>query len=304
MHPRQILPGATYLITRRCTQRQFLLRPDERVNCAVLYCLAYAAEKTGLKIHAFATLSNHYHLIATDPDCRNSEFLQRFHLLLARCLNALRGRLGSVFDCSGPSCVRAIESEDVLRQLVYTFCNPVSSGLVPTAKEWPGVRSDPSQFGTTVYAEKPGWFFSDLMPDVVALEIEPPPCYSECDLDEFKAEIERAVAEREAVCRKRIEKSKSGFLGAKRARNQSPTDSPQGYEKRWKLSPTIQAKRPEPRIEELRALVAFRNCYRVALRQYRDGVKDVVFPAGTYWMRVFHRQPCDPLYSGAVPAPP
>ena len=26
--PRQVLPGSTYMITRRCTQRQFLMRPD------------------------------------------------------------------------------------------------------------------------------------------------------------------------------------------------------------------------------------------------------------------------------------
>jgi len=28
MQPRQVLPNQFYMITRRCTQRQFLLRPD------------------------------------------------------------------------------------------------------------------------------------------------------------------------------------------------------------------------------------------------------------------------------------
>ena len=32
MLPRQVLPGQFYLITRRCTQRQFLLRPDPVTN--------------------------------------------------------------------------------------------------------------------------------------------------------------------------------------------------------------------------------------------------------------------------------
>ncbi len=270
----------------------------------MLYCLAYAAVETGVEIHAFVALSNHYHLVITDPGYQLSPFLHRFNGLLARCLNALRARFDCLFDCSRANCVRAVESEDVLRQLVYTYCNPVSSGLVPDAGEWPGVGSEPRQFGTTIHAEKPDWFFSDQMPEEVPLEIVPPPCFAERNLSEFVAEVERAVEEREAECRAEIEQSGTGFLGARRARSQRPTDSPQSYEKRWKLSPTIQARRPCPRQGELRALVDFRTRYRAALEQYREGVKGVVFPAGTYWMRVFHRQICEPLISGAVPAAP
>ena len=31
MLPRQVLPGQFYMVTRRCTQRQFLLRPDREL---------------------------------------------------------------------------------------------------------------------------------------------------------------------------------------------------------------------------------------------------------------------------------
>ncbi len=304
MEPRRFLPGATYLITRRCSGRQFLLRPEDKVNRAVLYCLAYAAAKTGVAIHGFVILSNHYHLVLTDPSNQCAEFLQRFNLLVARCLNALRGRFGSLFDCSGPNCVRAVESADVIRQLVYTYCNPVSSGLVPAASDWPGLRSEPRQFGATISAERPGWFFSDLMPDEVSLQLTPPPCFAGREREEFVAELEEEIAEREADYRAEVARKGPGFLGARRVRNQSPTDAPVSYEKKWKLSPNIQAKRPEPRIEEIRALISFRKRYRAALERYRSGVKDVVFPAGTYWMRVFHLQKCDPPVSGAVPAAP
>ncbi len=304
MQPRRVLPGATYLVTRRCVQRQFLLRPEERVNRAVLYCLAYAAAETGVEVHGFVALSNHYHLLVTDPAGHLPRFLHRLNSLLARCLNAMRGRFDNLFDSSKPSCVRAIEPNDVRRQLIYTICNPVSSGLVPDAKEWPGVRSAPSDLRTTLYAKKPDWFFSEFMPDEVPLEIAPPPCFAHRDLAKFKAELEEEVAVREAACRAEVEREGPGFLGAKRVRNQSPTDSPWSYEKKWRLSPTIQAKRPGPRLREIRELIAFRKRYRAALEQYRDGVSDAVFPAGTYWMRVFLRQKCEPLFSGAVPAAP
>ena len=39
-YPRQVLPGMTYLLTRRCTQRQFLLRPSAQTNAILLYCEA------------------------------------------------------------------------------------------------------------------------------------------------------------------------------------------------------------------------------------------------------------------------
>jgi len=44
--PRQVLPGQFYLVTRRCTQRQFLLRPDAATNNAFTYCLIEAAQRT------------------------------------------------------------------------------------------------------------------------------------------------------------------------------------------------------------------------------------------------------------------
>jgi hypothetical protein len=40
---RQVIPGRVHLLTRRCTQRQFLLRPDDFVEEAYEYCLAEAA---------------------------------------------------------------------------------------------------------------------------------------------------------------------------------------------------------------------------------------------------------------------
>jgi len=45
--PRPVIAGETILITRRCTQRQFLLRPSSAVNGLIGYCLAVAAERYG-----------------------------------------------------------------------------------------------------------------------------------------------------------------------------------------------------------------------------------------------------------------
>jgi len=48
--PRQILANQFYLLSRRCTQRLFLLRPDDATTNAFLYCLAVAAQRYGIEI--------------------------------------------------------------------------------------------------------------------------------------------------------------------------------------------------------------------------------------------------------------
>jgi REP element-mobilizing transposase RayT len=58
--PREVIPGRFYMVTRRCTQRQLLLRPDEETNNAFLYCLAEAAQRFGVEILLTCAMSNHY----------------------------------------------------------------------------------------------------------------------------------------------------------------------------------------------------------------------------------------------------
>jgi hypothetical protein len=46
--PRQILPGYTYLITRRALRRHYLLRPEYVVNNLFIFFLAVLSDPTGV----------------------------------------------------------------------------------------------------------------------------------------------------------------------------------------------------------------------------------------------------------------
>jgi REP element-mobilizing transposase RayT len=85
---RRIVPGASYLVTRRCSERRFFLRPSRLTNEVVLYVLAVAARRFGVLVHAFCVLSNHLHLLVTDPDARLPAFMQYLDSLVARAVNA------------------------------------------------------------------------------------------------------------------------------------------------------------------------------------------------------------------------
>ena len=73
--PRQVVPGRCYLITRRVAERRFLLRPDATTKQVVLYCIARAAQRYGVELHALQVLSNHYHLVATDTRGELPDFI-------------------------------------------------------------------------------------------------------------------------------------------------------------------------------------------------------------------------------------
>jgi putative transposase len=148
--PRQVLPGTTYLITRRCAQRQFLLRPSDETNAIFLYVLAVAAQRFGILVHAFCVLSNHFHLVLTDPDARLPAFEQYLDALVARAVNALLGRCESFWAPASYSAVALLAPEDIVEKVAYTLANPVAAGLVRRGRDWPGLWSAPEQLGTTL----------------------------------------------------------------------------------------------------------------------------------------------------------
>ena len=57
--PREVIAGRFYMINRRCTQRQFLMRPDVETNNAFVYCLAEAAQRFRIDVILPSVLSNH-----------------------------------------------------------------------------------------------------------------------------------------------------------------------------------------------------------------------------------------------------
>jgi putative transposase len=93
--PRPVFPGCFLFVTRRCTQRQFLLRPDGETNNAYTYVLAEAAKRFDIDVILSQMMSNHHHDGLYDRYGNHVEFREHFHTMLAKCQNALRGRCRS-----------------------------------------------------------------------------------------------------------------------------------------------------------------------------------------------------------------
>ncbi|MBK9518277.1 MAG: transposase [Anaeromyxobacter sp.] len=288
--PRQILPGRSYLITRRCLLRHFFLRPCAAVNEVVAYVLALAAQRYGVQVHAYCVLSNHLHLVVTDPQARLPAFQQYLASFVARALNAHLGRWEFFWAPGSYSAVALGSPGDVVAKAAYTLANPVAAGLVKEGRLWPGLWSSPDSIGTTIRVQRPAGFFDEegLLPESVDLELTVPAGFS--STQDFRDQLQAELRRQEQAARDRH----PTFLGVVRVRAQSPFGRPEPDEPRRQLVPRVAALDKWKRIELLQRLKSFLTGYAEALDVWRAGPVDPIFPAGTYLMRVAHGVACAP----------
>jgi REP element-mobilizing transposase RayT len=288
------LPGTTYLVTRRCSERRFFLRPSRIVNEIFLYILAIAARRYRVSVHAFCVLSNHCHLILTDLDGRLPAFMQYLDSLVARAVNASLGRFEGFWASNGSySAVEPLEPADVIAKTAYVLANPVAAGLVRFGSEWPGLWTPPANVGRMkLAAKKPNTFFdpNGYMPAAVELELSVPPCFASAE--EFRALLSNALRDLEEQLQRAAEAQGRRFLGAARVLAQDPFSRPPPGEPRFGLKPRIAALDKWRRIEALSHVRSFLRAYRQAWLERRAGISDVRFPAGTYLLRILHGVQC------------
>jgi REP element-mobilizing transposase RayT len=285
--PRQVLPGTVYLVTRRCAQREFLLKPTELTTAIFKYVLAVAAQRCRIRLHAACVLSNHYHLVLSDPRAALPRFCQLLDGLLARVLNASYGRWESFWAPASYSAVELVTPEDVVEKIAYTLANPVAAGLVSHGEEWPGLRTPPEQIGgASELVARPEKFFSPTgtMPERAELTFRvPAACGSP---DEFRTALRARLSRHEREAHEALAAKGERFLGLRLVHKQKRTGRPATRERRRKLNPRVACHDPAKRMKALDRLMQFRDAYRAALERLRSGALRVIFPAGTYLLRV------------------
>lgn len=285
--PRPVYPGSALFITRGCTQQMFLLRPDPETNNAFVYCLGLAALRTEVTVMGVVQMSNHLHDGAFDRHGNAPEFYGEFHRLLAKCMNAYRGRWENFFASEQVCVVHLKEREDLIAKLVYIFTNPVKDGLVERVADWPGVNGYEALLtGKPLRAKRPKHFFADDsdLPDEIELYLRIPPELG--DHDEIVAEVKRRVEQFEHDEAVRRAATGQRVLGRNAVLRQSWRDSPTSRHRRRGLRPTIAARNLWARLEAIQRNREFVADYRRARAALLAGAP-IPFPAGTYWLRHF-----------------
>jgi putative transposase len=243
-------------------------------------------------------ISNHWHGVVTDPEARLPEFLKIFHKLLARAQNASLGRWENLWLSDKTSLVLLVSDSDVLEKMAYTLANPTVAGLVKSPEEWPGVISH--RFGQRHEVGMPDTFFDDQgeLSESVTLEFRRPHVLSSLSDPQLQARLRDEVAKLVKRAREDMKLRCLPFLGRNAVLQQRFTAVPKTPAPRRNPSPRIAAKSAPARIEAIRRMVEFVRSYRTAWLEWRSGNRAVVFPLGTYALRIYARVAC----AQAVPA--
>jgi REP element-mobilizing transposase RayT len=292
--PREIVPGATYFITRRTLRRHLLLRPDAAITQLIVYLLAVSARRYGLDVHALCAMSTHLHLVVTDVHGYLPRFLQFFNRLVALGTKVLRQWEGPVWDPEATSEVRLLTRAAMVEKIAYTLANPVAAGLVSSAREWPGATVHAGDLGRgTLQARRPSFYLdpkSPQWPEEATLPLSLPPTIEQDDADGFRREVAAELERLEARARAEVRARGLSFLGAKRASEVSPYERATSFEALRERNPTFAVGRNQGAAwhRAAAAVKAFRASYRSALERWCAGLRSALFPTGTWWMRVFH----------------
>ncbi len=286
--PRQVLPGVTYLLTRRCFARMFFLRPSPLVNAVFEFVLAAKAVEYGILLHAYCVLSNHWHCVLTDPLGTLPAFQRDLGSSVARALNAALGRSESFWAPGSYSAVALQTPEDVLDRMAYTLANPVAAGLVPHGSEWPGLWSGISRIGGDSWVVKrPDHYFREdgPTPERAELRLTCPEGFE--SVGALRRQLTVALAEREDRAARELAEAGRSFKGVERVLAQDPFAVPTTDEPKGGLKPRVASWNKWKRLEAIGRLKTFLSDYRVAWEAFRDGAREVIFPEGTYGMRVW-----------------
>jgi len=286
---------ATYHISRRTILQHMLFRPDRLMTRILLYLLSTISRRHGIEVHAFCAMSDHIHLVATDVRGTLPAFLHAFHRTVALCTKVLRKWNDVVWDKSPTSVVRLETQAAIIEAIAYVLANPVTAGLVQNAREWPGAKTLVEDIGqSNLGAQRPEVYLNPKNPSwpvEATVPISLPPGIEPDAAPALRLQVEAELARLEAYARAEMKRQGRRFLGAERASAVSPTDRAATPEPTVDHHPRFAVGRNQGDAwrRAAAALRAFHASYRAALERWRAGARDAVFPAGTWWMRVFHR---------------
>lgn len=290
---RYIEPGVVYAITRRVEGRRFLLRPDARLTQLFTWLLSVMAARFGIQVHVAVVMSTHYHLVVTDPHGRVSKFAHGLNVCLSKAIKVLRAYVrGVVWEPGGLSIVALVTREAVVEAIAYAIANPVAAGLVTDPAHWPGLTASVDDLGAReLQAERPGFFFRAAKWVASArCKLVLPACLADLGLEAAQGLIREELAFQLQQARAHVKAEGWRVLGPVAARSASPYQEATSWRALGTLSPRVKAGRgqTEARAAALARRATFSADYAAALGRWCGGERDVLFPAGTYWMREHH----------------
>jgi len=289
-----------YLVTRNTSDRRYFLRPSQELREAILYCIADAQAQHPVAIHALCAMSNHLHIVFTDLDGTAPLFVQAMNQNIARFVNCTLRRYGAMWEGGArPNYCVLPQGGDVMDKVVYTITNPVKAGLVDRHHHWPGAVSSTAHITNgRIVTKRPRKFFAktkDLELLTRELILSPVPGAGILSQEDYGKLVSERVAAEEALIAQEREANGLRWFGRKNCLSLDPFDAPVKPWKPFSLRPTVSSKSEEAKRCRIQRRKRFGDQYKTARKEFREGNRDVAFPKGTFFMRVYWAVDVEPF---------
>ena len=150
---RQFVPGGTYHVFSRGSNRQPIFRADtDRVD--FFECFHRVVRRFALQCIAYCLMPNHFHLVIETPDGRVSDAMKVLNGRYSLRYNKRYGADAHLFK-NRFGAVQQETSAQLLWVLRYVAWNPVEAGLCSHPADWPW-----SSYRASVGDEEPPAFFA------------------------------------------------------------------------------------------------------------------------------------------------
>lgn len=288
--PLRVLPGQYLFASSRISHCRHLLKPCAETNEAFEYLLAYCAHKRNMVIYAACMMSNHYHLVMSDPTGNHPKFFMDFNRMLAQFVKAKYGLRGNVFSPK-PSRIVCLAPEAVADKVAYTLANPVSGGGVMNEKEWPGFRTRVDDMGRRILkARRPKHYFGSQksLPDEVTLRLGFPPVLETRygSQEAGRAVVTAALKKHTSAARAEMKRKGWRYLGKKGAMKVSHLKQARSWEVFDKINRRLATLglSKEDANKAQAELKAWTDRYHATRLKFLEGERHILWPYGTWAM--------------------
>lgn len=291
---RFIPPGSLVEVTCRTVQGRLLLRPSPVLRDLTLGVLARAARLYPIDLHAFAFLSNHFHLLLTVSDARRlAEFMNYLNSNLAREAGRLIRWREKFWGRRYQAILVSNEPEAQIARLRYVLAHGAKEGLVGSPLDWPGAHCARVLLGDEVATGR--WIDRTLehaalrkkrstnpeaFVTVETLRLAPLPCWESCGESDRRERVRELVEGIEREARSQERQTGQAPRGREFVFRQDPHHEPNRLKKG--PAPLVHAASRAARDAFREAYGFFLGAYRRAAERLRSGSIDALFPAGSF----------------------
>jgi REP element-mobilizing transposase RayT len=291
---RFIPPGSLVEVTCRTVQGRLLLRPSPLLRDLTLGVLARAARLYPVEIHAFAFLSNHFHLLVTVASAqRLASFMNYLNSNLAREAGRLIRWREKFWGRRYQAILVSNEAEAQIARLRYVLAHGVKEGLVASPLDWPGAHCVRALLDGAPLSGRwidrtlehaaarrrrpanPGSFMTHE-----EFRLAPLPCWKDLEASRVRSQIRDLVEDIERGERSGEHRTGQPPRGRDFVLRQDPRHEPNRLKKG--PAPLAHAASHPARDALKGAYRIFLAAYRHAAARLRAGARDALFPEGAF----------------------